>query len=200
MSTATVLGLLGLVLPGALLDAPTFLAWLAVVALPAGCMLRGLRAGPWTFAVPAVWALAMIWLHLDVERTVPRPLGGSTVVAGLFLAGLGLGAVVRDFVPAAVMLLVLAAAPLNGGLGTPGSAARATPRLARLALELSPIGWTLECAGWDWSHADRDLYARSGVEFAPRHPHRVLGTGVWILLGGAALAAVGIRLRREDVT
>ena len=58
------IGLAGLVLPGALFDGPTFLGWLALVALPTGVWLARERTGVWLFAVPGAWALAMIWLGL----------------------------------------------------------------------------------------------------------------------------------------
>lgn len=203
-TVAALVGLAGLAVPGAALDGPTFLAWLACVAAPVGTWLgaRGARVWPTAFVVPAAWGLASIWLGLDVERAVARPLGSLAVVGGLHLGGHGLGRLLGERRPswawAALAVGLCAGAPLAFGLGAAGEAPRATPRLARWALEASPVGWTLECGGWDWAHADRDLYERSGVEFAPRHPHRVRSTGAAVLACGALLAAAGALARGRD--
>lgn len=188
-------------------DTATYLAWLSVVALPLGALVGALSAtrvtGRWALCVPAIWSLALVWPNGDLARVVVRPLAGFVVIYGLYLAGLGLGHFAgrrsAAWAWSAAVVALLASLPLAFGLGEAGRWPATSPRLARAALEASPVGWTLECSGWDWSHRSRGLYERSGVEFAPRHPHRFRRTGLAVLAVGLVLGGVALRKRALEL-
>lgn len=200
-------GALGL-LPGAAgaLDPITELAWLALLAPAAGaaCGSAGVAFGPAAGAVPALWCVFVVWADARSERDLATPLWAGFALAGLFFLGLALGACR----PARACLL--AGCLLLAGLGATGLAlegelapgslelARRAPRLARAALAASPLGFVHDCAGWDWTHANPDVYARSGVEWVPRRPWPGSLAGPGVLVVGCALAWLACRRRSAD--
>src|SRR5262245_61327166 len=95
LGLAAAAGALGL-LPGTAgaCDPVACLAWLALLAPAAGfaCGSSGARLVPYGLSVPALWSLAVVVADARSERDLASPLGGAALVAGLFAAGLGVGA------------------------------------------------------------------------------------------------------------
>jgi hypothetical protein len=187
-------GALGL-LPGAAgaLDPVSALAWLAFWAPAAGilCGASGLSFGPFALLVPGCWCFLLVWADSSSERDLPTPFWAALALAGFFAAGLALGRLFpgRGLALAGLALLaglVLSALALLGGAGET-SLARSHPRLAALALDVSPLGLVYDCAGWDWTHSNADVYERSGVEWFQRRPWRGGLAGPAVLVVGCAL-------------
>jgi len=189
------LGALGLV-PGAggALDSVAELAWLALLAPAAGawCGARGIAPGR-AAAVPVTWGAALAAAQLG-PRALATPWWPLLAVAGAFGAGWALAARLAPGAPAAaagatlLAGIALAGASLGFGLGRPeAELARAHPRLAAGLHELSPFTLVFDCAGWDWAHAQPDVYARSGVEWFPRKPYAGHLAGPAVLVVGCAL-------------
>ncbi len=197
------------------LDPVGLLAWLALLAPAAGfaCGAAGLRPLPFGLAPPAAWLFLVVSADMASERDLSGPLWASMAVIGLFAAGLGLGATFpRHGLGGAGALLLagllLAGLAVQGGLGREETSwGRTHPRLAALALDVSPIVLVLECGGWDdWTHSNPLVYEVSGVEWFPHRPYRGALAGPLVLvvgvLIGEVLARRAARRRRavEDAT
>ena len=199
-------GALGL-LPGAAgpNDPVTLLGWLALFA-PAAGVLRGARGPglfPFALAVPGAWGLLLVFALSTSERVIPSPLWPACVLAGLFAAGFALGRRARAPLGAAggVLLigLVLSGASVGFGLAAGGAElARRHPAAAARLVDLSPLVLVFDSAGWDWTHAQPEVYARSGVEWFQRRPYRGSLAGPGALVVGCALAWLARAPRRSE--
>ena len=200
-----VVGLLGLA-PGVAgaFDPVTLLAWLVLVAPACGVLAgaSGVRLWPAGLIPPALWAALLVQAELASERHLPTPSYGMAVPAGLFFAGLALGARLpaRPVALAGGVLFFMLLASGLGVRGTIGAAdaafARSHPRVATALLELSPLVLAFECAGVDYAHMQPDVYARSTIEWFPRRPYDGALAGPVVLLVGSVLACLTARARR----
>jgi hypothetical protein len=213
----TLLGGLG-ALPGAAgaLDPVTLLGWLALWAPAAGalCGAHGVRLFPFGLAVPGTWLLLVAALGADGQRGPATPLWAGAALGGLFALGVALGRLACGPAPRAegfallgglalptaglALLggLALALLPTGGGLLAGGAElARTHPRAAARLLDASPLVLVLDCAGWDWTHAHPELYARAGVEWFQRRPWPGNLAGPASLVVGCVLAGLA-RARR----
>ncbi len=171
------------------------LAWLALWALPAGCLAAGFGHGAW--ALPLGWG-CWVAFHGPGEGAH----WAALVVVGLFAGGVGIGvAWPRWRWGSATMALLagalLAALPAWGGLAGDGPWSAATA--ARL-LDLAPTTWVVECAGVDWMRHPA-VYAPAGADaIGPelRLPFRGAVAGPTLLVVGCALALAGLRRRRRQ--
>lgn len=189
------LGALGL-LPGSAgaCDGNTLLGWLALSAPALGAWLAGARAGAELVLVPLAWSLA--WLACVGARFSPWP---PCVVGGLFALGVALGRRHGSGAAGAAFFLALAAAGLALGFGwLPDGAALAQrePALAARLLDLSPLVLVFDAAGFDWLHAQPEVYARAGVEWFPRRPWSGNLAGPAVLVVGCLLAVLVRPARR----
>lgn len=120
---------------------PLGLAWLALVAAPAGTLAGGLgRAG---LAVPAVWAG---WL---LAAGLPW---AAAAVLGLVALGAAVGTrrPTTRVADAGVLLLLGAALAGLPSLGGVAGHAPWSPKTTAVLLDLSPVVLVVECAGVDW--------------------------------------------------
>jgi hypothetical protein len=184
-------------LPGAAgaLDPVTFLGWTTLLAPAAGalCGARGLALFPFALSVPAAWVLLLAALPAGSGRGFASLAWPACALAGLFAAGLAGGARSRDALHTAGALLLLglvlsAAAPGFGLVAGGAELARAHPRLAAWLLDASPLVLVFECAGWDWIHAQPEVYADAGVEWILRRAYPGNLAGPAVLVVGCALA------------
>lgn len=178
-------------------DPVTLLGWLTLIAPAAGalCGARGLGLFPFALAVPGAWTIAFVLVQAQASRALPTPMWGACVVAGLFAAGLAAGRRTRAPLRCAGLLLLLGAglssACLGFGLLADGAElARRSPLAAQRLHELSPLVLVFDCAGWDWSHAQPEVYAAAGVEWFPRRPYAGNLAGPAVLVVGCALAVL----------
>jgi len=200
LALLSALGLAGALgcLPGSAgaFDPVSELAWLTLLAPAAGTLLGGSRVAsfPFGLAVPALWILFLVLADAQSPRDLPAPQWAAAVVAGLFGVGLAAG---RARPSAAVplagawLLVGLLGVGLALGLGLDdGSSplAQSHPRLASWLLDLSPLTLAFDCAGWDWTHAQPEVYARSGVEWFGRRPYAGNLAGPTVLVVGSLLA------------
>jgi hypothetical protein len=202
LGVAALLGVVGVGLAGR--DPIALLAWLALLALPAGVLAGGLGARLWPYgaAVPGAWAVLLVWCDAASARDLPAPAPAALVPAGLFFLGLGFGACfrARPFAAAGAAALVVAlftVLPLAGGLAEPG-AARGREALNVRLLDLSPVAPAFDAAGWDWTHANPFVYRTAGVEWVPRQPYRGNLASVVLLVVGCASGLVLPRLVARD--
>jgi hypothetical protein len=173
-----VLGLAGLA--GGFGAPAAILAWLALTAT--GC---GAWMGRWA-RVPAAWAPPLVWAAaLFFTRGVPDPLAASLAVAGLYAAGMGLGAWLSPERAAGAALLVvggLSLAPTFGGrLEQPWP-----PEVASVLLDASPVAWATESAGIDWMRHPAVYDAAGTADIGPD-----LRTGKRSWLAAVVLLVVG---------
>jgi hypothetical protein len=181
-------------------DPVALLGWLALLAPPAGALCGGARIAlfPFAFVVPAAWTCMLTLSVAGVARGPATPLWAACALAGLFALGWALGA--RSAAPAraagALFLagLLLAGASIGGGLLAGGAElARQHPRAAARLLDLSPLVLVFDCAGFDWVHAQPEVYAASGVEWFQRRPYPGNLAGPTVLVVGCALAWLASR-------
>lgn len=184
------LGWLGL-LPGAAgaFDGHTLLGWLALAAPALGAWLAGRGLAPAGLAaVPAGW------LALGAAATGEFSPWAACVVVGLYGLGVALGRRygARASALALAVMLVLSAAPVGFGWLAGGAVlARAgAPGPAAWLLDLSPLVLVFDCAGFDWVHAQPEVYAQAGVEWFPRRPWSGNLAGPAVLVVGCLLAFV----------
>ena len=204
LGTASGLGFLGL-LPGAAgaLDPVTLLGWLALAAPALGTWSASTRVGffPFGLAVPALWGFGLVLAQSDAVRPLPSAHWASCAVLGLFAVGFALGRRSRSpFGSAGLVLLLtltLAGASVGFGLFAGGAElARARPAAAARLLELSPLVLVFDCAGWDWTHAQDEVYRTAGVEWFQRRSFAGNLAGPAVLVVGCALALL-VRPRSE---
>jgi len=199
------LGALGL-LPGTrgAFDDVALLAWLALLALPAGVLAGSCGARPWPtgLLVPGLWAFALVPAALLGDGPkAPLPLAGLGVCTGIFLSGLALGARLRGRgLPWAggsfLFVLFLTGFCVRGALARDGApASHASALVMRAALELSPLVLVLESSGIDWTHSQPTMYTHSGVEWIPRRSYRGPLAASTLLLVGSLLALSSTRRR-----
>jgi hypothetical protein len=186
------------------LDPVTALGWMALLAPAAGalCGASGIAFFPLAALVPMVWTIFLAALEAGAARGFPTLAWAGCALEGLFALGLALGTRTRTALATAGALLLLglalASAATGFGLLAGGAElARTEPRLAALLLDGSPTVLAFECAGWDWVHAQPELYARGGVEWIQRRPYAGNLAGPAVLVVGCALA---ILARRPDGT
>lgn len=198
-------GFLGL-LPGraGARDPVTVLGWLTLAAPALGTWCGSTRVAffPFALAVPAAWGLALVL----AQASTPRPLSGAhwalCALTGLFALGFAWGRRARAPLGGAGLVLLvtlaLAAAPVGGGLVAGGAelARAGHPGMAAALVELSPLVWIFDCAGWDWTHAQGDVYRRAGVEWFQRRSFAGSLAGPSVLVVGCALALL-VRARNE---
>lgn len=191
-------------LPGAngALDHVAMLGWMTLFAPAAGalCGARGIAILPLAGFVPVSWTVLLAALPAGAARGFATLPWAACALVGLFALGLALGARSRSaLLTAGVLLflgLVLASAAQGFGLLAGGAElARAHPRLAMRLLDASPPVLVFECAGWDWVHAQPEVYARGGAEWIQRRPYAGNLAGPAVLVVGCALA---ILARRPD--
>jgi len=63
-------------------------------------------------------------------------------------------------------------------------------------LELSPLVLIFDCAGWDWTHAQDEVYRHAGVEWFQRRSFAGNLAGPSVLVVGCLLALL-VRPRSE---
>jgi hypothetical protein len=189
-------GALGL-LPGAggAGDPVTLLGWLTLAAPAAGalCGAGGLALFPFGLAVPGAWVMLLVLALASARVELATPVWAACVLGGLFAAGWALGrrsrAPLRSAGALLLLGLVLTGAALGFGLLAGGAElARTHPGAAARLLDLSPLVLVFDCAGWDWTHAQPEVYARAGVEWFQRRPYRGNLAGPAVLVVGCALA------------
>lgn len=196
-------GVLGLLAgPRGAFDPVGFLAWLALIGLPAGILVgrsgARLRAEAWI--APCAWLL----IFLVVGSGSPASLGfGFGVTLGLHGVGFALGRSLRgSALPATagmfLVALLLTAWPVRAALGRPGTRGPVPVAFARAGIELSPLVLVLESAGVDWTHTQPDMYSLSGVEEFPRRPYRGSLAAPVLLLVGSLLSLIAVRTQRTD--
>lgn len=216
LAAAALLGALGgLSGPAGAFDPVQELLWLALLAPAAGVLVgaSGVRLLPFGLAVPGVWCFLVVLADARSAQDLPTPLGGLAVLTGLYAGGLGAGSLLRrrplsHSGLALLATIVAGALPVQGFLAradaplarddpayAPGAAPR--QRLARAALELSPIVLVLESSGVDWTHAHPRVYEASGVEWLPRRPWRGSLAGPTVLVVGLALGFLLSRRARS---
>jgi hypothetical protein len=203
LAASAAAGALG-ALPGAsgALDPVAVLGWMALFAPAAGalCGARGIALVPLGVLVPVLWTLFLAALQAGGARGFSALVWGACALAGLFALGLALGARTRSALLTAGALLLsglllASAAPGFGLLAGGSELARSHPRLAARLLDGSPVVLVFECAGWDWVHAQPEVYARGGAEWIQRRPYPGNLAGPAVLVVGCALA---ILARRPD--
>ena len=169
----------------------TLLAWLSIVALPAGWLAGGwnLPLGRTTLAVGGLWYVGLL---VSAERGVPAPHWAALAWTGLFVAGFGAGCLApRRALAGAALALLLAAllVSLPGAAGLPEEPVW-SPRAAARLLDLSPATLLVESAGVDWMRQPA-VYGPAGADaIGPdlRMPWRGELAGPAVLLLGCALA------------
>jgi len=198
-------GLLGL-LPGVAggFDPVNALGWMALCAPAAGalCGARGLAQFPFSLSVPAVWVLVLTLVEARAERGFPTPSWAACALGGLFASGHAVGARMHapfrsPLVAAGALFylgLVLAGASQGFGLVAGGTElARTHPWVAARLLDASPLVLVFDCAGWDWTHAQPEVYAGAGVEWFQRRAYPGNLAGPAVLVVGCALALLARR-------
>jgi len=200
LASCALAGALG-ALPGAAgaLDPVTVLGWMALCAPAAGaaCGARGIALLPGAL-VPATWMLQLAWVQSGAERGFATLGWAGCALSGLFALGLALGRRARSALPTAGALLflglVLSSAALGFGLVAGGAElARSHPHLAARLLDASPLVLVFDCAGWDWVHAQPEVYADAGVEWLQRRAYRGNLAGPAVLVVGCLLAILARR-------
>jgi hypothetical protein len=190
-------------LPGAsgALDHVAVLGWMTLLAPAAGalCGARGIALPP-AALIPVGWTLFLAALQPGAPRGFTTLPWAACALVGLFALGLALGARTRSGLLAAGALLylglVLASAAQGFGLVAGGAeVARRHPELAARLLDASPQVLVFECAGWDWIHAQPEVYTRGGAEWTQRRAYPGNLAGPAVLVVGCALAALA---RRPD--
>lgn len=184
-------------------DPVATLAWLCLIAPASGALAgaAGVRLFPLGLGVPGLWLCVLVWADVSSGGDLPAPIWGALVVAGLHAFGLGLGLLAprRPWALAGGLsfaLLLATGLCVQGGLGE-RSWAEAHPGLARSLVELSPLVLVTECAGLDWTHAQPEMYALSGVEWFQRRSYRGPLAAPVVLLVGCTLATTASRRRRR---
>ena len=168
-------------------DAARALAWLALVAAPAGALARPL--GVTAVLVPLGWIGAQ-WASAG-----RAPGWESLVLLGLFAAGRGLADPLRPAAGAGALALgalLLAILPSLGGLFGPSPW---PPAVAARLLDLAPTTWVVESAGLDWMHHPA-VYTPIGADAMGPEVRTPLGAplaGSVALLVGCALSILGAR-------
>ncbi len=176
------LGLAGL---GAGFGAPVAsLVWLALLAPAGGAWMGRWARSPQAWTPPVVWAVALLLIG-----GVPTPLLASLAIAGLYAAGMGLGAWLSPERAAGAALLIVAALSLAPTLG--GVLERPWPPLiaARL-LDASPVAWVAESAGIDWMRHPAVYDAAGTADIGPdlRSGRRSWLAAVGLLVVGCAFS------------
>ena len=213
LGLGTCVGLLGAWPRSDGVDPLALIAWLGIVAAGVGfaCGASGARLFPWGLAVPAAWMIALVQVDLASERDVVGPVWAGLAWSGLYAAGLGLGAFASpvDATRAprpeiawggagvlVLLALALAGGPVGGALGT-GGPAWGSAQLCAALTRVSPTGLLLDCAGWDWTHANPLVYRLSGVEWIPHRPWDPKLAGPLVCVVGCLLAVALPPLRRS---
>lgn len=183
------IGGLGL-LPGAAGagDGNTLLGWLALAAPALGTWLAGAGLGAELALAPLAWSLA--WCGCVGAQFTPWP---PCVVGGLFALGVALGRRSGSAAAGAAFFLTLGAAGLSLGFGwLPAGAdlAQSAPTLAARLLDVSPLVLVFDAAGFDWLHAQPEVYAKAGAEWFPRRPWSGNLAGPAVLVVGCLLAVL----------
>lgn len=179
------------------------LAWLTLLAVPAGILATaaGARLWPHALLVPALWCFLLVLVSLVEETQLPNPAAAMAAIGGLYSTGFALGCWwerVRLKLASLALFgsLLLTCSAQIGSLGRPGMPpAKDQPALARSLVNLSPLVFVFECAGVDWTHANPQVYAHSGVEWFPRSAYDGGLAGPGLLMLGAVLASLAERMR-----
>jgi len=162
VSSLVVVLVIGLVGLAAGFGAPyAIIAWLALVATGCGAWMGRWARSPKAWAPPIVWAVALSMTQ--GPPTMPyRPLMAALVIAGLYAAGMGLGAWLSRERAAGGALLLVAALSFAPTLG--GALERPWPLTLRVQLlDLSPVAWAVESAELDWIHQGA-VYEAGGTD------------------------------------
>lgn len=176
-------------------DGVTLLGWLALVAPALGAWAGSTRVALFPFGLwaPAAWGLALVLAEANALRPLPAAHWGLCAIAGLFALGFAYGR--RSQAPLGgagfVLLatLALAGAALGFGLLVGGAdLARRHPEAAAWLLDLSPLVLVFDCAGWDWTHAQDEVYRNAGVEWFQRRSFAGNLAGPSVLVVGCLLA------------
>jgi len=191
------LGLLPLLLGH--FDPLLWIAWLSVIALPTGVFIgaRALRLWPFGLAVPGIWMIVLVALEAEGGGALPEPAWAAASWTGLFVLGFALGPFFLRHSWTALGLslclsTLLAALPLSGGEESAAWAGRslgqASPALAALAFDASPMTLVLESGGVDWMR-HRAVYTAAGTEWFSdrRQPYRGKLAASLVLLVGYVL-------------
>ncbi len=181
------------------------LAWIAVVAAPAGfhCGARGVRPWPFGMLAPAVWMIGVTWLDATGAGELPTPIWGALAWTGLFCAAMALGALRPGAAwrGASALLLaggLLAGLPIAGGPGGclgERSVGEVSPGVAARLFDLAPPVLLVEVVGVDFMRHP-GVYERAGTEWFSdrRAPFRgILAGPLLLLVGCTALFAASRR-------
>ena len=156
-------------------DSVLWLAWIAIIALPAGilCRAAGLPIWPFGLVAPAGWMILLAYLEMKPGLGLPNPAWAATASVGLFMLGTALGALAKGapFRGAGLgicIVFVFAWLPLASGQnkalwgGRP--LGQMAPGLAAELFDLSPMTLLIESAGVDWMRHPT-VYNAAGTEW-----------------------------------
>jgi hypothetical protein len=196
LAAAAGLGLLGCLPSARGAGSPVaLLGWLALVAPSLGALVGRTRIAlfPFALAAPATWGLAFAVAQAGAARPLATGLWALCAVAGLFAMGHAMGRRSRELLGGAgawlFLSLALAALPVGAGLLAGGAElARSHPAVARGLLDLSPLVLVFDCAGFDWTHAQDEVYRRAGIEWFQRRSFAGSLAGPSMLVVGCLLA------------
>ncbi len=156
------------------------LTWLALTATGCGAWMGRWARKPAAWVPPLVWAAALFF-----TRGVQDPLSASLAIAGLYAAGMGLGAWLSPEHAAGAALLVvggLSLAPTFGGrLERPWP-----PEVTSVLLDISPVAWASESGGVDWMRHPAVYDAAGTADIGPN-----LRTGRRSWLAAVVLLVLG---------
>ena len=183
-------------------DPVALIAWLALVAAPAGFACGATSARHWALAAipPAAWMGLVAIVDGLSTRDLPSPAWAALAWTGLYAAGHGAARLARRGGASGVAALFLAAAllaalpVLPGFLGTPWP-----PPIAARLLDLSPATLIAECAGLDWMRHPA-TYAPAGaadIDPATRVAYGGALAGPIAFVVGCALAVLGEGIARS---
>ena len=182
-------------------DPVALLAWLALLAAPAGFACGNFGARHWALSAipPAAWMGLLAIVDGLSARDLPSPTWAALAWTGLYAAGYGAGRLAprAGFSGVGALFLagaLLAALPiLPGFLGAP-----LPPKIAAQLLDLSPATLLAESAGLDWMRHPA-IYAPAGaadIDPATRVAYRGALAGPLAFVVGCALAVLGEGIAR----
>lgn len=164
--------------------------WLALWAAPAGALAGAWSKGFWIL-LPWLSALASAVFFRSVSAD---PWGGTLAISGLYWLGASLhgssGAAAWSRAAGLLFLVgVLTAMPsLGGALARP-----LEPATTAFWLDLSPLVWVMESAGFDWMRHPSIYEIAGAADLGPDLRVAYSGTGVPLVATLLGVVLVGIR-------
>jgi hypothetical protein len=182
---ASLLGVLGVLAPGAGGGTVFAFAWTALAAPAAGHLAGAAPGRPLRLAVPLiVWAVVLGGFVL--LAAAPASFWVAPAIAGLFLLGTATGRLTEDVWSGAALWLTLALALAGAPLGYGQLAGPLPPEWTARLLDLSPLSLVLESAGVDWMRHPAVYDAAGTLDIGPELRQAWRG-----MVAGPALFVVG---------